>query len=408
MTFVVVGASLAGGRAAESLRERGYDGRLVLLGAEPDRPYERPPLSKPAFARGELPSTKVFLRDESWYEEQRIELRLGARAVALDARARSVSLADGESLAYDKLLIATGTQVRHLSAPGVELAGVHYLRTIREAERIYAEIAAATCVVVIGAGFIGAEVAATARALGKEVKLLEMLPVPLGRALGQQMGQVCGEIHRERGTDLRTGVQIEALRGAGRVEEVVLGDGTVLPADVVVVGVGVSPAVGWLEGSGIALANGVIVDEQCRSSIPDVFAAGDVASWPNPLFGHRLRVEHYDNAQNQGLHAAGSMLGAAESYAPVPYFWSDQYELTLQYVGHAGGGERVVTRGDVGSRSFTAWYVDDAGVPSAAFIVGRPRDMLPARRIVGARRPVDLGALTDDSTDLRAFARTLA
>src|ERR687884_378175 len=217
-TIAIVGANLAGGRAAESLRERGFDGRIVLVGAEPDRPYERPPLSKPAFSRGEVPPEKVYLRPPEYYDEQRIELRLGARAVALDPRARSVMLDGGDELRYDKLLIATGTAVRRLAVPGVELPGVHYLRTIREAE------------------FIGAEMAATARVLGREVTLLEMLPVPLGRALGSEMGQLCAAIHRDHGTDLRCGVQIAALRGGGRVEEVVLGDGSTIGCDLCVVG----------------------------------------------------------------------------------------------------------------------------------------------------------------------------
>jgi 3-phenylpropionate/trans-cinnamate dioxygenase ferredoxin reductase subunit len=406
-TFAIVGANLAGGRAAESLRERGFEGRIVLIGAEPDRPYERPPLSKPAFTRGETPPEKVYLRPPEYYDENRIELRLGARATALDPRARTVHLLGGEALSYDKLLIATGTGVRRLSVPGVDLAGVHYLRTIRDAEAIGADLARAQRVVVIGAGFIGAEMAATARVLGKDVTLLEMLPVPLGRALGTEMGQLCGAIHRDHGTDLRLGVTITALRGSGRVEEVVLGDGTSIPADLVVVGVGVAPNVDWLEGSGIALENGVVVNEQTESSLPDVYAAGDVANWPNPLLGHRLRVEHYDNAQNQALHAAGAMLGASEQYAPVPYFWSDQYELTLQYVGHAAGGETLAIRGDVEKRSFTAFYVDGDRV-QAAFLVDRPREMLPTRRILQSRKPVDLAAITDDATDLRAYARSLA
>jgi 3-phenylpropionate/trans-cinnamate dioxygenase ferredoxin reductase subunit len=297
--------------------------------------------------------------------------------------------------------------VRRLTVPGVDLPGVHYLRTIREAEAIGAELARARRVVVIGAGFIGAEMAATARVLGKEVALLEMLPVPLGRALGSEMGELCAAIHRDHGTDLRCGVQIAALRGAGRVEEVVLGDGSSTACDLCVIGVGVTPNVDWLAGSGVALDNGVVVDERCRSSVPDVFAAGDVANWPNPLLGHRLRVEHYDNAQNQGIHAAGAMLGAEELYAPVPYFWSDQYELTLQYLGHAAGGERLLIRGDVERRSFTAFYLDGDRI-RAAFLVGRPREMLPTRRIIQAGQPLDAAVLADESTDLRALARSLA
>jgi 3-phenylpropionate/trans-cinnamate dioxygenase ferredoxin reductase subunit len=406
-TFAIVGANLAGGRAAEALRERGFDGRIVLIGVEPDRPYERPPLSKPAFTRGETPPEKVYLRPPEYYLERGIELRLGGRAVALDPRARSVLIEGGDELRYDKLLIATGTGVRRLAVPGVDRPGVHYLRTIRDAEAIGAELARAQRVVVIGAGFIGAEMAATARVLGRDVTLLEMLPVPLGRALGTDMGQLCAAIHRDHGTDLRCGVQIEALRGDGRVEEVVLGDGSTVECDLCVVGVGVAPNVAWLAGSGVEVENGVVVNERCETSVPDVYAAGDVASWPNPLLGERLRVEHYDNAQNQGIHAAAAMLGGDEVYAPVPYFWSDQYELTMQYVGHARGGERLAIRGDLAGRSFTAFYLDGERV-RAAFVVGRPREMLPTRRIIQAGKAVDEAALVDESTDLRALARALA
>lgn len=407
-TIAIVGANLAGGRAAESLRERGFDGRIVLIGAEPDRPYERPPLSKPAFAMGELPDEKVFLRPAEYYAEHAIELRLGTRATGLDPRAGALQLDAGDALRYDQLLIATGTSVRRLSVPGVELAGVHYLRTIRDARRIGVELARAQRVVVIGAGFIGAEVAASARAMGREVTLLEMLPVPLARALGEQLGAICGQIHRDHGTDLRLGVGIQALRGADRVEEVVLADGAAIRCDLVVIGVGVAPNVDWLAGSGVALDNGVVVNEQTETSRPGVYAAGDVANWYNPLLEQRLRVEHYDNAQNQGVHAAGAMLGAREPYAPVPYFWSDQYELVLQYVGHAHPGDRLVFRGDVAARSFVAFFLDAAGRVRAAFVVGRPRDMLPARRIIQSRRPVGDAALQDESTELRALARALA
>jgi 3-phenylpropionate/trans-cinnamate dioxygenase ferredoxin reductase component len=400
---VIVGANLAGGRAAEALRQGGYEGRVVLVGAEPDRPYERPPLSK-EYLRGETPDEKLYLQTPTYYEEQRIEMRLGMRATRLDVAARVVTIEGGEGLAYDKLLIATGCEVRRLTVPGSELEGLFYLRTRGDSERLGAEIQRARRVVVIGAGFIGSEVAASARTMGREVTLLEAAPVPLARALGPRMGEYCAGIHRDHGVDLRLGCGVSELLGSARVEEVVLANGSRIACDLVVVGVGVAPAVSWLDGSGLALENGVVVDEYCESSVPGVYAAGDVANAWNPLFSERLRVEHYDNAQNQGLAAGKSMAGRREPYAPVPYFWSDQYDMTLQYVGHGRGDDEIVVRGDVGKRSFVAFYVR-AGRLRAALGIGRPRDVMAAKRLVQARKPVDPKLLADEQVDLRTLTR---
>lgn len=398
-TFVVVGANLAGGRAVETLREQGFDGRIVLVGAEPDRPYERPPLSK-EFLRGEMAEEQLYLRPVEYYAAQQIELWLGIRATRLRPGEPVVELSDGRALRYDALLIATGATPRRLGVPGADLLGIHYLRTLRDAERLGAALRQRPRLVVIGAGFIGAEVAASARVLGCDVTLLEMLPVPLGRVLGAEVGRVYAALHRAHGVDLRTGETVAAFRGAGRVEQVLTASGAALPCDLAVVGIGVVPEVAWLEGSGIDRGDGVLVDEYCGTSRPNVYAAGDVANWPHPLFGERLRVEHYDNAQEQGAAAARSMLGERTPYAPVPFFWSDQYDATLQYVGHASPDDRVVFRGQPGSDSWVAFYVRD-GRLRAALGLNRSRDVFAARRLIAAQISPSAEQLRDEQVDLR-------
>jgi 3-phenylpropionate/trans-cinnamate dioxygenase ferredoxin reductase component len=400
--IVIVGASLAGGRAAETLRQEGFDGRVILVGAEPERPYERPPLSKDVL-RGEASDDKVFLRPAEYYAEQQIELRLGTRAERLSPPERVVELTSGERLHYDKLLIATGARVRQLRAPGVDLPGVFYLRTLRDTVAIREATRNARRVVVVGAGFIGAEVAASCRMQDLEVTVLEMLPVPLQRALGDEVGRIYADIHRERGVDLRLSEGIGAFRGHGRVEQVVTASGAAIDCDLAVVGVGVQPDVEWLQGSGLAIDNGVVVDEFAEASVSGVFAAGDVANWWHPRLGERLRVEHYENAQNQGVAAAKSMLGQREPYAPVPYFWSDQYDLTLQYVGHASGQDQVVYRGDVHGRNFLAFYLRD-GQLRAVLGINRLRDVRAAQRLIRDQVPVTPEQLADDQVDLRKLA----
>lgn len=402
-TFVIVGASLAGGRAAETLRQEGFDGKVVLIGAEPERPYERPPLSKDVL-RGDASEEKAFLRPAEFYAENAIELRLGTTAERLVPSERAIALAGGDRIRYDKLLIATGAGVRRLNVPGVDLPGVHYLRTIRDARAIRDATASASRVVVIGAGFIGAEVAASCRMRGLDVTVLEVLPVPLQRVLGNEVGEIYGRIHREHGIDLRLGEGIAEFRGASRLEEVVTSSGKKIACDVAVVGVGVQPAVSWLEGSEIALQNGVLVDEFSATNLPGVYAAGDVANWWHPALGERLRVEHWDNAQNQGVAAAKSMLGKGEAYRPVPYFWSDQYDLTLQYVGHASGQDEVVFRGSSDPQKLLAFYLRD-GRLRAAIGVNRFKDVTAVRRLMRNGVEVSREQLADEQVDLRKLAK---
>jgi 3-phenylpropionate/trans-cinnamate dioxygenase ferredoxin reductase subunit len=403
-TCIIVGANLCGGRAAETLRQEGFDGRVALIGAEPERPYERPPLSK-EFLRHETERERVFLRPPEFYAEQEIELRLGVRASAVDLRERAVVLETGERLRFDKLLIATGGRVRRLAVPGAELEGVYYLRTIGDCERIASELAPGRRVVVIGAGFIGAEVAASARTTGLEVTVLEGGQVPLARALGPEMGRIYGDIHREHGIDLRLSTRIERLEGSGQVERVMTSDGEAVGCDFVVVGIGIDPDTALAEGTGIEVGNGIIVDEHCRTNVDGVFAAGDVANFPNPILGERLRLEHWANAQNQGVAAAKAMLGSEEPYADVPWFWSDQYDLNLQYVGYASSWDRIVIRGSVPERRFTAFYVKD-GCLRAAMTLNRARDIRPSRELIRARVRVDAEKLQDEDVELRSLVGT--
>lgn len=394
---------MAGGRAAETLRQEGFDGKVVLIGAEPARPYDRPPLSK-GLMRGEIDPEEIYLRPAAYYDEQQITLRLGTRATALRPRERVIQLDNDEQVAYDKLLITTGVAVRRLEVPGARLPGIYYLRTVEDAQAIRAAAGSARRAVVIGAGFIGAEVAASLRTQGLTVTLLEILPVPLQRALGDEVGQIYAQIHRDYGVGLRLGEGVAAFGGAERVEEVRTASGVVLPTDLVIVGVGVQPNVGWLEDSDLALDNGVIVDEYQQTNLPGVYAAGDVANWWHPGLGTRLRIEHYDNAQNHGVAAAKSMLGQAEPYAPVPFFWSDQYDLTLQYVGHASGRDEIVFRGDIANRKFLAFYLREDRI-HAALGVNRIRDVSATKRLIRDRVLVTRAQLADDQVDLRRLGR---
>jgi NADPH-dependent 2,4-dienoyl-CoA reductase/sulfur reductase-like enzyme len=357
-TVVVVGASLAGLRATEALRRDGFDGRIVLVGAEPHLPYDRPPLSKQLLA-GEWEPQELVLRRAS-YDELELDLRLGVRATGLDAAARVVTLDTGEELAFDGALLATGATPRVLPDTP-ELDGIFVLRTVDDALDLRARLDGNPRVVVVGAGFIGSEVAATCRGRGLQVTVLEALPAPLVRGLGETLGMVCGELHRDHGVDLRLGVGVAAIEGDGKVERVRLDDDRVVEADVVVVGVGVVPVTGWLEGSGLTLDNGIVCDETLLAA-PGIVAAGDVARWPNPMFdGELMRLEHWTNAAEQGVAAARRLLvdddADAVPYAPVPFVWSDQYDRKIQTVGHFRGDDDMeVVHGTLEERRFVSIF----------------------------------------------------
>jgi NADPH-dependent 2,4-dienoyl-CoA reductase/sulfur reductase-like enzyme len=340
--IAVVGASLAGLRAAEAVRREGWDGELVLIGEEPHQPYDRPPLSK-ELLRGEWAPSRLDLRRGQGLSELALDLRLGVRAVSLDARERRIALADGSQLDYDGLIIATGAVARSLPfASG--LGGVHVLRTLDDALAIARELAARPRVCVIGAGFIGLEVAASCRALGVPVTAVEPQRLPLLDKLGEQMARRVAELHRDHGVDLRCGVLAQGLLGGDRVERVQLSDGSSVEADLVVVGIGVQPATHWLRGSGLALEDGVRCDATCATSLPDVVAAGDVARFEHATLGQSLRIEHWSHAVEMAGHAARRLLGGpafTTPFTPVPYFWSDQYDVKIQFAGSLRSDDEV-------------------------------------------------------------------
>jgi NADPH-dependent 2,4-dienoyl-CoA reductase/sulfur reductase-like enzyme len=390
-TIVVAGASLAGLRAAETLRREGYDGRLVLVGAEPHLAYDRPPLSKELLA-GEWEPDQIALRKQP-YDDLDLDLRLGRRATRLDVADRVVELDDGvETLEFDGLVVATGARPRTL--PGTPaLDGVFVLRTLDDCLAIRARLERGPRVVVIGAGFIGSEVAATCRGRGLDVTVLEMLATPLERAVGPIVGDACGRLHLDHGVDLRCGVAVDGFEGGAHVERVRLADGSTMDADVVVVGVGVVPETRWLEDSGLALDDGVVCDETCLAA-PGIVAAGDVARWPNPLFdGERMRVEHWTNATEQGVAAARRLLvddaATAEAFAPVPFVWSDQYDVKIQVVGSIRGDDEVaVVDGSLDEHRFVALY-GRGGRLVGALGFSRPRLVMQYRKLIAERTSWD-------------------
>ncbi len=357
-TFVIVGAGLAGAKAAEALRTQGFTGRVVLIGAEADRPYDRPPLSK-AYLQGTSEKDKIFLHPADWYAEHDVELRLDTRAAVIDRGAHEVVLDGGERIGYDKLLLATGSTPRRLDVPGADLDGVLYLRTVGDCEELKAAFAAATRVAIIGAGWIGLETAAAARNAGCEVTVIESATLPLQRVLGPEVARIFAALHREHGVQLRLDAGVVEITGAGRASGVRLADGTVVEADAVVVGVGITPNTELAEAAGLAVDNGVVVDAHLATSDPDVFSAGDVASCFYPHLGTHLRLEHWSAALNQGPIAASNMLGGTQAYDRVPYFFSDQYDLGMEYSGFVPGGsyDEVVFRGDVDGGEFIAFWM---------------------------------------------------
>lgn len=399
--FTVVGAGLAGGRAAEALRELGFDGRVVLIGSEPERPYERPPLSK-AYLSGELPEARVFLRPAGFYAEQQIELLENTTVEAIDLGARRLRLSTG-ARAYDRLLLATGSRPRRLEVPGAELPGISTYRTLADARRLHEHLARRPRVLVVGAGFLGSELAAVARQTGCPVTLVETAD-SAPAALGQFGAEFCQRLHREQGVSLRLGRRIESFAGADAVESAQLDSGQRVPCDLVLVCIGAAPRIELAQSAGLALADdGVRVDASCRTSAADVFAAGDIASWPSSHLGGQARVEHYDNAHRQGRFAAGAMLQAGGAYDPIPYFWTELYGNTVQTLGRLSERDRVVLRGDPRDHAFSAFYLRGSGV-AGCLAVNRFRDLTAARRLMATSTNVAASILADPLVDLRQLA----
>jgi 3-phenylpropionate/trans-cinnamate dioxygenase ferredoxin reductase subunit len=388
-TVVIAGASLAGLAAARALRAGGFDGTIRVVGDESHLPYDRPPLSKQVLAGTWDPAKIALLRDAD--EGLEVDWVLGRRAEALDTAARTVTLDGGAILDFDGLVVATGATPRRLPTIG-DVGGVHVLRTLDDCLGLKADLdAGSPRVAVIGAGFIGAEVAATARQRGLDVTLVEVLPVPLERALGGSVGMVFAELHRDHGVDVRLGVGVDGIDGTERVERLRLADGSAIDADVVVVGVGVTPNIGWLAGSGLTLEDGVLCNETLLAA-PGVVAAGDIARWPNRRFGDVMRVEHWDNAVAMGAHAGRRLLagdGDADPYEPIPYFWSDQYDRKLQLVGRSAGADHFeIVTGSLEERQFVGLY-GRGGQVLGALGMNRPRHVMQANRFITDGVPFD-------------------
>jgi 3-phenylpropionate/trans-cinnamate dioxygenase ferredoxin reductase subunit len=402
-TFVVVGGGLAGAKAVEALRERGFEGSLVLLGAEPHLPYERPPLSKDYLKTGEK-LDEAFVHDQDWYAAHRVDVRTGTEVTAIDRDAHEVVTAAGERVGYDRLLLATGSSPRHLSLTGADLDGVLSLRTIEDSQAIRATFGGGRHLVLIGGGWIGLEVAAAAREAGTEVTVLEALELPLVRVLGPQVAQVFADLHREHGVDLRTEVKVEAIEGTGSVSGVRLADGTVVPADAVVVGIGASPNVALAEAAGLAVDNGITADAVGRTSDPDIFAVGDVANVEHPLLGQRIRVEHWANALNQPQVVVAAMLDQDGPDPELPYFFTDQYDLGMEYLGLGGPDDDVVVRGDLGKREFIAFWTRYGRVVAGMNVnVWDVTDDIKA--LIRSRASADPDQLADPTVPLAELAR---
>ena len=402
-TYVIVGASLAGAKAAETLRAEGFEGRLLLVGAEAERPYERPPLSK-EYLRGEAGREKVYVHDPDFYAEHDIELELGRRVVDLDVSRSELTLDGEERVRYDRLLLTTGAEPRRLPVPGADLEGVLYLRSVEDSDALRARLDRGGSVVVVGAGWIGAEVAASARQRGLEVTVLDPLAVPLERVLGGEIGAIYRDVHADHGTRLLMGTGVEAFEGGAAVERVRTSDGRELECDFVVVGVGVEPRTELAAKARLTLDNGIAVDERLRTSAPGVFAAGDVANAYHPFYGERIRVEHWANALNQGPAAARSMLGGDAPYDRLPYFFSDQYDVGMEYSGFARAWDRVVLRGDPASREFIAfWLAGDRVVAGMNLNVWDVTD--PIQSLIRERVAVDDRRLADTDVPLAEVAQ---
>lgn len=389
-TFAIVGGGLAGAKAAEALRDKDFDGHVVLFAAEEHLPYERPPLSK-EFLLGKKQLGDFTAAPSAWYRDHHVELQLGTEVSAIDPGAHTVSLPDGTTVSYDKLLLATGSTPRRPPIPGADADGVHYLRTIDDAAALTSLLTEGASLAIVGAGWIGLEVAAGARERGVTVTVVEAAEVPLMAALGREAGEVFAAMHRDHGVDLRLDTTVDKITtSAGTATGLRLGDGSTVAADAVLVAVGAAANIGLAEQAGLATGHGgVLVDASLRTSDPDIFAVGDIAAAQHPLFGTRIRTEHWANALKQPAVAAAGMLGKPQEYTELPYFFTDQYDLGMEYVGYAPDYERMVTRGDVAGREFTAFWLDGENRVLAGMNVNIWEGLDDIKSLIRSREPVD-------------------
>jgi 3-phenylpropionate/trans-cinnamate dioxygenase ferredoxin reductase component len=400
-TFVIVGGGLAGGKAAAHLCEEGFDGRVVLITDESERPYERPPLSKD-YLRGESERDKAYVNDAHFYSADEVELLTSSRVDAIDPGAGQASLADGRSIAFDKLLLVTGAEPRRLDVPGADLDGIHYLRTFADSDAIRERLRDGVRVAVVGAGWIGSEVAASARMRGAEVTLIDPLALPNVRIFGEEIGSFYRDVHAQHGVELLLGTGVSGFEGQGAVSGVRTSDDRVVECDFAVVGIGVAPRTELAQAAGLELTNGIAVDQALRTSAPNVFAAGDVADAWHPFYERRIRVEHWANALNQGPAAARSMLGESVSYERIPYFFSDQYDVGMEYSGYATEWDEVRFRGDPAGGEFVAFWLKDqrvlAGMNVNVWDVNRH-----VQALIRSKQQVDVNALSDPDTPLESL-----
>jgi 3-phenylpropionate/trans-cinnamate dioxygenase ferredoxin reductase subunit len=397
-TFIIVGASVAGAKAAEELRTAGFDGRVLLIGAERELPYERPPLTK-GYLRGESPREKAHVHEPGFYEQHRIELETATTVTELDPAQSRIKLADGRWVEYQRLLLATGAEPRRIAIAGAELDGVHYLRTLADCDALRERLRVGGRVVVVGGGWIGSEFAASARQGGLEVTVVDPSPLPLERIFGAEIGVFYRDVHRDHGVELLLGEGVEAFEGERTVTRVRTTSDRAIECDFVVVGIGVAPRVELASSAGLAIDNGILVDEKLATSVPGVFAAGDVANAFHPFYGERIRVEHWANALNQGPAAAHAMLGEPVSYDRIPYFFSDQYDVGMEYSGYAPKWDEVVFRGDPVDGEFIAFWLRQQRVMAGMNVnVWDVNEHVQA--LIRSRQPIDLAALGDRDTPL--------
>ncbi len=400
-TFMIVGASLTGAKAAEELRSQGFDGRVLLIGAERERPYERPPLTKD-YLRGESEREKTYVHEPGFYEQHQIELVTDATVTALDPAGSRVILADGRELSYDRLLLATGAEPRQISVPGSDLDGLYDLRTLADCDALRERLDAGGRVVVVGAGWIGSEFAASASMRGLDVAMVDPHALPNERIFGPEIGTFYRDVHAQHGIELVLGDGVEAFEGEGSVARVLTSAGKRIDCDFVVIGIGVVPRVELATNAGLEVENGIVVDEKLRTSVPSVFAAGDVAHAWHPFYGERIRVEHWANALNQGPVAARAMIGQAVAYDRIPYFFSDQYEVGMEYSGYAPAWEEVVFRGDPAGGEFIAFWLGEGRVLAGMNVnVWDVNEHVQA--LIRSRQPVEAAALADGDTPLESL-----
>jgi 3-phenylpropionate/trans-cinnamate dioxygenase ferredoxin reductase component len=404
-TFVIAGGGLAGAKAAEALREQGFDGRIVLAAEEEIRPYERPPLSK-EYLQGKAAQDTIFVHPPDWYDANGVELLPGTAVTGIDRSRREVTLSRGGPLAYDRLLLATGSEPRRLPLPGGDADGVLYLRRVADSDRIRDTFTTASRVLIIGAGWIGLEVAAAARLAGVDVTIVEMAEVPLLQVLGPQVAPVFAGLHREHGVDLRLGVRVaEITVSGGKAAGARLADGARIGADAVIVGIGAAPNTGLAEAAGLEVRDGVVTDASLRTSDPAIYAAGDIANAFHPLLGRHIRVEHWANALHQPETAAAAMLGRDAAYDRVPYFYTDQYDLGMEYAGYAGPGgyDQVIFRGDPGKREFIAFWLSGSRVVAGMNVnIWDVNDAIQA--LIRSGQPADPVRLADPAVPLNEVA----